>query len=84
VGREGFPKVFQDELINQGSGLLHLLTLEQQYLSNPQGGEKEWLGEGCQKALQKHQSERGGLQRPYRAITSRATITIHGIGHILI
>jgi hypothetical protein len=34
-GQRGSLKIFQDELINQGSGLLHLFTLEQQYLSDP-------------------------------------------------
>ena len=31
------------------------------------------------KSSTKHQSERGGLQRPDRAITPRATTTIRGI-----
>ena len=42
----------------------HHRTLEQQYLSDPRKDWKEVIGSGYQKALWKHQSERGGLQRP--------------------
>ena len=47
-----------------------------------EGGEKKWSREGYLSST-KHQSEHDGLQRPDRAITSRATTTNHGIGRTL-
>ena len=48
--------------------------------------ERDWEESSRGKAAKssmEHQPERGGIQRPYRAITSRATTTNHRIGRNL-
>ena len=44
---------------------------------------KKVVGGEPAKSSTKHQPERGGLQKPYRAVTSGATTTIHRIGRKL-
>ena len=76
-----FCRFSQDQLDNQGLGLLNLLTSEQRYLSDPQ----KWLGRGdWGQAAKKHYENTNPNVVDYkdlvRAVTSGATINIHGIG----
>ena len=78
VSREGFSKISQDKLDNQGSGLLNLLRSSDSFLILKKT-RKGWSGLGHQKLYKNTNPNVVDYKGLVRAITFGATTTIRGI-----